>query len=108
MNWENARGLRTNLGKLSAWQKYRIKNHDVKVLVARERREGWRGELPFYIFWCGDCGDFSYDYAHGHIDRRYLNCHRCNGKVDFVPWWVMWRMLWEVIRARFSLRAGRK
>ncbi len=106
MNWENARGLRENLDKLSGWQKSRIRR-GVKIEVAKEQRQGWRGELPFYIFWCFGCEDYSYDYAHGHIERRYLNCHRCNFHVDFVPWWVQLRMLWEAVRFRLSSGAKR-
>lgn len=98
MDLENAAGLRRSVDKLSKWQKRRVRN-GAKVLAGYERREGWSGELPFYIFWCSDCENFSYDYPHGHIERQYLSCHNCNAKIDFRPWWIEFKMMWEFLKA---------
>lgn len=57
MNCENMRGLMDSLLKLSAFMKLRIKNYGAKIRFGYEKIEGWRGELPFYIFWCENCQD---------------------------------------------------
>ena len=38
-------------------------------------KEGWTGELPFYIVKCEKHGYFV-DYVHGH--RRYFSCPKCD------------------------------
>ncbi len=103
MNWKNAAGLNKHLSGLSEKQKEKIRN-GAKVEVCKEMREGWNGELPFYIFWCGECDNFSYDYPHGYIQNQRLNCHRCSARIDFRPWWSGWVELWELLKFRFSVR----
>ena len=107
MNWENGAGLNRHLPSLTESQKKKIRNGK-KIEVCTEMREGWTGDLPFYIFWCGRCENFSYDYAHGYPHNQYLNCHRCSGWVDFRPWWVDWVELWHMIKFIFALSFRRK
>jgi len=97
MNLVNGLELQKHLSHLSALQKLRIMR-GAKVRVAEEQREGWSGKLPFYVFWCDQCENFSYDYPHGYIDRRYLKCHACEARIDFVPWWVEWQKLWYAVK----------
>ena len=101
MNLENAVGLWKNLDRLSNWQKWRGEN-GAKILIAHEKREGWLSELPFYIFWCGKCENFSYDYPHGHLERRYLFCHCCGARIDFRPRWIEWKILFEFLKHSFK------
>lgn len=72
-----------------------------KIYIGHEKREGWLGELPFYIFWCESCGNYAKDYPHGHIEFQYLKCSYCDMLHDFVPWWFFWKVLWDTIK--FSL-----
>lgn len=49
-----------------------------KVFLGNGRREGWSGELPFYLFRCVGCGELSVDYQHGW--RPYVTCQRSDCK----------------------------
>ncbi|MBU6141994.1 hypothetical protein KGO95_02665 [Patescibacteria group bacterium] len=93
----DAAQLRKYLPALSESQKNAIRNGK-KIKVAEEQREGWTGKLPFYIFWCPTCDNFSYDYPHGFIETQYLTCHKCSKRIDFRPWWVELAQLWELIK----------
>ena len=103
MDWANDTKLNEYLPKLSWLQEKRIRN-GAKIKVCEEQWLGWTGKLPFYIFWCSDCDGFGYDYPHGHIEAQYLNCHRCDTRIDFVPWWVALQQLWYV--AKYMFRGG--
>lgn len=98
MDLRDAAQLREHLPKLSESQKNNIRRNNAKLKVCEEQREGWLGKLPFYVFWCPACENFGYDYPHGHIETQYLNCHRCDERVSFVPWWASLQEMWNVIR----------
>lgn len=106
MNLENAQGLNRVLPYVSRWDQYRIKNMGVKFYVGEEQRQGWSGKLPFYVFWCDQCEDFSYGYPHSYVGNRYLLCHRCHAKIDFVPWWAPFKMTADFIRDWVSWKLG--
>ncbi len=97
----DAAQLNKYLPTLSESQKREIRNGG-KIQVCEEQREGWVGKLPFYIFWCPRCDNFSYDYMHGFIDRQHMICHRCHEQIDFSPWWIELAQAWEV--AKWMLR----
>ena len=59
-----------------------------KIYVFHARKEGWSGELPFYIVKCECCKCYFLDYAHGHDE--YFLCP--NPKCRYIPlpqrpWW---------------------
>lgn len=89
MDWQNGIGLNRNLDKISVEDKINVQYGGWKILVDKEKREGWDREQSFYIFWCPDCDNFSYDCPHGSIEERHLVCHRCAGRIDFVPSWAL-------------------
>lgn len=99
---ENAAGLEKYLPGLSQKQWNQIRD-GAKIEVCKEQREGWSGELPFYIFWCEDCATFSYDYPHGREHRRYLTCNHCSQSIDFRPWWVELVELSQVVKFWLSV-----
>jgi hypothetical protein len=49
---------------------------DRKVYAFHARKEGWSGELPFYIVKCSDCKQYFLDYPHGFSD--YFLCPLCD------------------------------
>lgn len=55
-----------------------------KVFLKYDRKIGWSGELPFYLFWCSDCHRFVCDYPHGFPENQYLNCPECRRRFGFV------------------------
>jgi len=94
--------------KLSEWQKRRLKLSSKKLYIGHEKREGWLGELPFYIFWCHECDHCAKDYPHGDITHQYLVCSFCGVSHRFVPLKVFWLTLFETIKINFQLRFSRK
>lgn len=80
-----------------------------KHYVAHETREGWNGELPFYLFLCKKCGHYAKDYPHGFIHRQYLLCSHCKWYHDFVPWWVPFAQMYYLLKfVLFSRFAGKR
>lgn len=59
--------------KVSLLQRIRLKLWGV-AYVFHARKEGWSGELPFYIVKCGKHGYFL-DYSHGYAE--YFLCPSC-------------------------------
>ncbi len=98
-----AQRVRQELAKLPAWQKVRILLGR-KYYLYHEQRKNWTGQLPIYLFRCGNCGEYTLDYPQGPIDRRYLFCYHCKTQTDFVPWWVPWARLWKVLRLAWRYR----
>ncbi|OFZ55063.1 MAG: hypothetical protein A3D92_24765 [Bacteroidetes bacterium RIFCSPHIGHO2_02_FULL_44_7] len=76
----------------------------VKIYLGHEQREGWNGNLPFYLFWCKECGEHSKDYPHSWPEQQYLICVHCDARHSFVPWWVPFKMIWGLIWFAFQLR----
>ena len=62
--------------KLSRWQKFYIRVLRVALYLGDERRDGWSGALPFYLFWCEFCKDYGKDYPHKNDPQ--LHCPRCD------------------------------
>jgi len=62
------------------WQRFLAKI-GTKVRLGNGRREGWTGELPFYLFWCRRCKKFGIDYKHGF--EPYLVCEKCEVIIRF-------------------------
>lgn len=79
-----------------------------ELFIGNEKREGWRGELPFYIFKCEACERATKDYPHGHIEHQYMLCSDCGARHDFVPWWASFAETWELIKTSFKFKFGHK
>ena len=73
--------LQRALERIPALQLERAKSTGEKIPVGKETREGWRGYLEFYVFWCAACEAFSKDYAHSWPERQYVTCQRCEGNI---------------------------
>ncbi len=58
----------------TGWQKF-LARMGVTVFLGYGIREGWTGELPFYLFKCPRCKQLRVDYRHGH--QGYLLCPVC-------------------------------
>ena len=104
MNIVFAREAQEAIKKMSRWQKFQMQYRGKKICLGQEKRDGWTGELPFYLFWCRGCEHYAKDYPHGYIERQYLNCSYCGTGHDFVPWWVPWVGLWQAIKFSFKYR----
>jgi len=74
--------------KCTKLQIFLMKTLGKKVYISHEKHEGWRGELPFYLFWCALCERFAKDYPHGFIETQYLSCPHCNQRHGFVPFCI--------------------
>lgn len=83
--------------KLTLGQLDSVRHRRKKFYLGHEQREGWSGALPFYLFWCEQCGEFAKDYPHSYIDRRYLMCSSCAARYSFVPWWASLALFWQGI-----------
>jgi hypothetical protein len=95
--------VRQELQKLSEQEKSRIRSGK-KHYLGHETWEGWSGALPIYLFWCGECQNYTLDYPHGFIQSQYLLCHRCDTRLDFVPWWIVWSELLALLRISWRYR----
>ena len=102
MSWENAKELWPALSRLSPFEKYKIEHFGKIMPVGKEMREGFTAPIMFYVFWCSECEDFSYDYLHGH--NPYLICHRCDMRIDAGSgsWLKEIRALWCFLKIRFK------
>ena len=59
------------------WIKLKLEVDGTSVYVFHARKEGWSGELPFYIVKCGEHGYFL-DYPHGFPGyNEGFNCPFC-------------------------------
>ena len=88
------------LAKATPREKRLMEQNGKKLYIGHEQREGWSGALPFYLFFCKDCGRYAKDYPHGYLDLRYLLCSHCRAHHDFVPWWAEFALLWQRVFAR--------
>ncbi len=88
MDFRRAREFREVFAGLSRKQKFTAACLNRKVFIGERTRKNWSGRLPFYLFRCPACGELSCDYPHGYLDCRNLICHRCDARIDFVPWWA--------------------
>jgi len=88
--------------KINWRQKLLMRVFGKKINLGEEKREEWTGAILFYLFYCKYCGHYVKDYPHGHLERRYLICSACEVKHNFVPWWVGWAKIWQLIRFRFG------
>ncbi|HEY9585376.1 MAG TPA: hypothetical protein VJJ02_02175 [Candidatus Paceibacterota bacterium] len=98
MNPAYAREAKEALLKMTPRERCLMQEYGRKIYLGHERREGWNGELPFYLFWCGHCEHFAKGYPNGHLEHRYLICSECGEHHDFVPWWAPISLLWQGIR----------
>lgn len=101
MNVAFAREAREAFLKMSPLGRSLLVETGEKVYLGHEQREGWSGKLPFYLFWCHDCGHYAKDYPHGHIERQYLLCSQCGAHHDFRPWWAGILALWQDVTSSF-------
>ena len=53
------------------------------VFLGNGTRDGWTGELPFYLFRCPGCKKLRCDYSHGWPKTQYVSCHKCGTDVRF-------------------------
>ena len=62
------------------WKKL-LARMGIVVKLGYGRREGWSGELPFYLFKCPgpDCKKLVVDYPHGY--GEFLSCPKCKNKI---------------------------
>lgn len=67
-----------DLGGVSAWNVFKMLFFKKKVYIGHERRMGWSGKLPFYLFFCFSCGEVAKDYPHGYTN--YLLCPHCGAR----------------------------
>jgi len=84
--------------KMSKLARFRMRVLGTKIRLGYEKRDGWSGFLPFYLFWCKSCKHYAKDYPHGFIERRYLLCSSCNQHYSFIPWWVPLAVLWNYLK----------
>lgn len=76
------------VGQATEEQKKRAKRGK-RVFLGNGRREGWSGELPFYLFRCRRCKQFSVDYTHGVSEKppkdQYIACQNpdCGILINF-------------------------
>ena len=94
MNEVFAREAREALPKISEADRLLLEEHGREIYIGHEQREGWSGQLPFYLFRCEECGKCAKDYPHGHIERQYLLCSECGAHRSFVPWWAPIKAFW--------------
>ncbi|MDP3727147.1 MAG: hypothetical protein Q8R35_00735 [bacterium] len=73
--------LRRTLQTISAGRLELAKRSPLKIPVGQETREGWKGCLEFYVFWCRACEAFSKDYAHGLPEMEYVTCQHCGRNI---------------------------
>ncbi|MEK7520517.1 MAG: hypothetical protein AAB560_00345 [Patescibacteria group bacterium] len=88
MDFQRAKEFREILENAPFWKKAAARVFGRKVFTGERTRKNWSGCLPFYLFRCPACGELSCDYPHGYLDCRNLICHRCDARIDFVPWWA--------------------
>jgi len=85
-----------------------LANLGFKVLLKYERKPGWNGELPFYMFKCQNCKLLACDYPHGFEERQYLSCPECGERIDFVRFSTKIKMFFSILSLLFRLRFSRK
>lgn len=100
-----AQRVRKELKKLNARQLDQIRRGK-KHYLGHELWEGWTAPIAVYLFYCTGCEHYSLDYPHGFIQNQYLTCQNCRRSIDFVPWWVPWAQLWDLIRIWWKYRKG--
>jgi hypothetical protein len=71
--WLDGPKLKESLPTLSFWERFKVMYLMKALKVNEEQREGFLKPLPFYIFYCWYCDNFSYDYPHGY--KNYFTCH---------------------------------
>lgn len=98
MNKIFAEEARVALTKTTARQRA-LMRRGAKIRLPKEQRQGWTEKLPFYLFWCAECKEFTKDYPHGHIERQYLTCSHCNAYYSFVPWWAQFAAFLQRLRS---------
>lgn len=70
------------------------KRHPRKFALARavgrpfylrhHRQPGWKGDLPIYVRWCGECEIFSISHPQGYAER--IHCTRCRKTQQVMTW----------------------
>lgn len=105
MNIAFALEAKRALAETTPLQRFLMRRMGKKLCLGHEHREGWTGKLPFYLFWCGDCRHVAKDYPHGCIERQYLLCSHCGVRHDFVPFFVVLRTMWQMLRFAATYRS---
>lgn len=47
-----------------------------KTPIGQRTYNGWKGQLPFYLYRCKKCGNHHIDYNHGFKNQQYLLCEK--------------------------------
>lgn len=73
---------------LPTWKRFASQWFGKKWYVGDERRAGWSGFLPFYVFWCIRCRSASKNYPSGFPGHQILVCQNpnCNTRYAFTSW----------------------
>lgn len=98
MNWDYQREAVQAWNELPWWKQLFAAAFGKCWFLGNEQRPGFTAAIPFYLFQCKRCGHCAKDYPHGYIERRYLLCSYCEERRDFVPFWVPFRMAWDLLR----------
>ncbi len=108
MNFEFAREAQIALKTMSGRQIFRMRVLGSKIYLAHEKRGGWTGQLPFYLFWCRVCSHYSKDYPHSWPESQYLLCSYCGVKHDFVSFLAKIDRLATLLKLRWKYRELRR
>ena len=100
-----AKRVRDEISDLSRFQLWLIRMGRKHYIGHKRWEESWIEDLPIYLFHCGKCEHYTLDYPHGRTQNRYLTCQNqnCRTNTDFVPWWVAWVELWEIVKTAWRL-----
>lgn len=108
-DWADAR-IAQDFAKKHQVKAWLAKYFGLKFYVRHEKREGWKGELPFYFFYCRvrdndgkKCGHFSYDYPHSWPEIQYLICHHCSKSSSCVSFITEIKVLFKMLRIMLFL-----
>lgn len=96
MDWVAQREAEQAIRQLSVFGRWRVRLGR-KIYLGHETRPGWRGSLPFYLFWCPACRQYTKDYPHGYVKNQYLICSGCGTRLGFVPLRIHFRKFYELI-----------
>jgi len=67
--------------QLNFVQRWCIRRNGGFLNLGKEKKEGWKDPLSFYLFWCVACEKPAKDFRHGHGD--YILCSYCSAQYSF-------------------------
>lgn len=88
MHEEFDREAAQTFARLPGFIQKRIRSNGMHFPLRREKREGWRGALPFYLFLCSECEHVAKGYPNGYAYRHFLICSHCGSQHNFTPLWA--------------------